>query len=245
MTIGTIARPRGAAATRFRLTFHFAMALLMAAVTVYGFSQTFAQSLIRPAFAPPTILYVHALLFSSWIALYVLQTGLVAAREVRLHRRLGPAWLVIGAVMPVIGVLTAIAMRRFHFVTEHRPLPFLAVPLWDMLIFTPLFVLAVVWRRRPEFHRRLMFLATCNLMDAAFARLPLPDGYFHSGGFYAVMDCLVIAAIVRDLVVQGRVHIAYAVTLPIMIAGQSIAWFLWRHPPAAWLEICRTLVGVG
>jgi hypothetical protein len=221
------------------------MALIMVGDISYGFSQTIAENLIHPQVPPPSLLYLHAVVFSAWLALYVVQTGLVASGDLKMHRRLGLAWFAVGAAVPLVGVPTAIVMRRFHIIHDHSTLPFLAVPLWDMVLFASLFPLAALWRKRPEFHRRLMFLATCSLMDAGFARFPLPDAWFHAAWFYMAMGGLVIAAIAHDLIIQRRVHVVFAVAFPLMVVGEGLAWTLWRHPPAAWISICRALVGAG
>ncbi len=247
MTAETLARASGRAANRirFRFSFHLAMALIMAGVIVYGFSQTIDENLIHPLVPRPSLLYLHAAVFSAWLALYVGQTGLVASGNVRLHRRLGLAWIAVGTAVPLVGVPTAIVMTRFHIIHDQSDLPFLAIPLWDMVLFASLFLLAALQRHRPEFHRRLMFLATCSLMDAGFARFPLPDAWFHATWFYMAMDGLVLVAMARDLVIQRRVHVVFVVALPLMVVGQGLAWILWRHPPAAWISICRALVGAG
>ena len=158
---------------RFRITFNFMMALLMAAIVIYGFSHTIGANLIHPSIPRPRVLYAHAALFSAFMAIYVLQTALVASGNVKLHQRLGPMWVVIAAAMPVLGITTGIVMRRFDVIHFNDYATFIAVILWDMLAFSALFLLAVLWRRRPEYHRRLMFLATCGLMDAGFSRFPL------------------------------------------------------------------------
>jgi hypothetical protein len=167
------ATPSSATRTRFRITINFAMALLMAAIVIYGFSQTIGANLIHPNIPRPNVLYVHAALFAAFMAIYVLQTALVASHNVALHRRLGIVWIAVGAAMPVIGVATGIVMRRFDVVHFHDYATFIAVILWDMLAFSTLFLLAILWRKRPEYHRRFMFLATCGLMEAAFSRFPL------------------------------------------------------------------------
>ncbi len=234
-----------AASIRFRASFHFAMALLMAMVVVYGFSQTFIENLIHPPIPRPAVLYVHATVFSAWMALYVLQTGLVACGNVPLHRRLGLVWIAIGGALPVVGVATGIVMRRFRFIHDHEPLSFFAISLTDMVLFAAFFVLAVRWRKRPEFHKRLMLLATCCLLDAAFMRFPVPDAWFVTGWFYAAVDVLVLLAVARDLIVGRRIHVVYAAGLIVMVVGQFFAWSLWRHPPEFWVTICRGLTGVG
>jgi hypothetical protein len=88
-------------------------------------------------------------------------------------------------------------------------------------------------------------MATCGLLDAAFMRFPVPDAWFETGWFYAALDALVLIAIGRDLIIERRVHPAYAIGLTGMMAGQLIAWSLWQHPPALWMSLCRALVGVG
>jgi hypothetical protein len=157
---------------RFRLTFSFVMALLMAAITIYGFSQTTGDNLIHPSIPRPRLLYMHAVVMGTWLSIYILQTGLVASWNVKLHQQLGPIWIAVGAALPIIGVATGIVMRRFDIIHYHESASFIAVILWDMVAFSTLLLLAVLWRKRPEFHRRLMFLATCGLMDAGFGRFP-------------------------------------------------------------------------
>jgi hypothetical protein len=95
---------------------------------------------------------------------------------VRGHRNLGwfGAWL--GTAMVLLGSTTAIAMARFDTYQLHQPGSdaFLIVPLFDMLAFGVCFALAVSWRKKPELHRRPIFVATCVLLDAAFGRIGSP-----------------------------------------------------------------------
>jgi hypothetical protein len=229
------------------------MALLMAAIVIYGFSHTIGANLIHPSIPRPRVLYVHAALFSAFMAIYVLQTALVASGNVKLHQHLGPIWVVIAAAMPVLGIATGIVMRRFDIIHFNDYASFIAVILWDMLAFSALFLLAVLWRRRPEYHRRLMFLATCGLMDAGFSRFPLvalppgsaPNFWLDFLGLYVGVIVLMLMAISRDLIVQRRVHVVYRVAAPLIVAGQLLAVALSDVPPAFWTTLSRRLVGVG
>lgn len=244
------ARDRGAAgggrARPRRGGFYLVMALIMAAAVFGGFSQTIGDGLIHPKVAPPTILYLHAALFTTWMLLFVTQTALVRAGNVALHRRLGLLGLVVGSVMPFVGVATAIAMRRFDILHFGAKLPFAAIPLFDMVMFTPCFGLAMLWRRqRPEHHRRLMFLATCSLIGAGLGRFPVPDAWFLAGWFDYGIDALIVAAMVRDRVAVGRISPVFVFGLPFFILVQATAYLLWRHPPAAWLAVLHAIVGVG
>jgi len=252
-TVLTSATTGSANRIHFRMSFHFVMALLMAVVVIYGFSHTIGDNLIHPSIPRPRVLYVHAALFSAFLAIYILQTGLVASGNIKLHQRLGPIWVVIGAAMPVLGIATGIVMRRFDIIHFNDYATFIAVILWDMVAFSTLFLLAVLWRKRPEYHRRFMFLATCGLMDAGFGRFPLiglpatlvPNFWADFRGLYLGVIALMLIAMTRDLIVQRRVHIVYRVAVPLIVAGQLVAVALSDVPPAFWTTLSRRLVGVG
>jgi fumarate reductase subunit C len=252
-TVATEATPSSTNRIRFRFTFNFGMALLMAAIVTYGFSQTIGDNLIHPSIPRPRLLYVHAVVMGTWLSIYILQTGLVASRNVKLHQRLGLIWITVGVVLPPIGVATGILMRRFDVIHFHDYVTFISVILWDMVAFSTLFLLAVLWRKRPEYHRRFMFLATCGLMNAGFARLPLiglpplgsgPNFWADFRAFYAGVIVLILIAITRDLIVQRRVHIVYRVAVPLIVAGQVLAVALSDLPPAFWTTLSHRIVGV-
>ena len=202
--------------------FYFFMSLLIAAVVIYGFSHTVDQNLIHATPARPWLLWVHGTLFSAWAAFFILQSALVRTRNVSVHRMLGWFGAVLASAMTLVGVATAIVMRRFDMKFEPAdvagPAAFLIVPFFDITCFTVLFWLAVNWRRKPELHRRLMLIATCVLTAAAWGRLP--NQTFAYVWFYSGVDALILLGVVRDLVVIKRVHRVYWYALPVLIAGQ-------------------------
>ncbi len=83
--------------------------------------------------------------------------------------------------------------------------------------------LAILWRKRPEFHRRLIFIATCVLMDAAFGRF---DFLFNNNLFIPCIDLLILLGVARDLFVDKRVHKVYLYALPLLIVGQSLSLYM-------------------
>src|SRR5215831_19347143 len=93
--------------------FHIGMSLAVAATVFAGFSRTW---FLRPYFAQvqPLIplLVVHGIIFSSWIALFVTQTSLVAARRTRTHISLGVAGGVLACVLVIVGSVTAIIRSK-------------------------------------------------------------------------------------------------------------------------------------
>ena len=207
--------------------FYFCMSLLIAAIVVYGFSHTIDRHLIHPRLQPPFILNVHVAIFSGWVVFFILQSALVRMNNVRLHRLLGWFGVALGTAIPVLGISTAIIMARFHILHFHSTddASGLMVSFFDMTAFTIPFALAIYWRRKPEFHRRLILIASCALTSAAFARFPaylIPPGY---GLFYAGVDLLILLGLARDLIVNRRVHQVYLYTLPCFVLGQLIVLF--------------------
>ena len=225
--------------------FYLAAALTVLVVVVYGFSQTVGDSLIHPKIGRPPILYVHAAVMSAWVILFIAQVALVRLKRTRWHRRLGLAGLALGAAIPIVGAPTAIVMRRFDIDHLHDTLPFIAVPFGDLVMFLGFFVPAALLRRRPEWHRRLMFLATCVLINAGLGRFPLPDAWFNAGWMYFGIDALALTGAAADLFTRSRLHPVYLIGLPLLAACQLGVWLLWHDPPAAWLALMRSMVGAG
>lgn len=225
--------------------FYFAMALLIAVAVPLGFSFTVNGNLFHPehpAIARPAILYVHGALFIAWIALFVVQTGLVRSRNVQLHRRVGAWGVVLGIAMIVVGAATAIIMRKYRLAHDHTETPaFLSIPFNDLSEFAVAFTLAIAWRRSREFHRRLMLLAAIALTGAAFARLPLPIMQI-PWFWYSFTDGLLLICVLRDLLVFRRIHPVFLYGVPLFLIGEYGAAYLFLHPPALWLSVSRALV---
>lgn len=233
------------AAGRYRLLekyFYFAMSLLIAAIVVAGFSRTVNQNLFHPAVPRPILLWIHGAAFTLWIVFYILQSALVRVRKVKWHRLLGWFGVGLAAIMVPLGVSVAIIMGRFDKHVLHIPETdtFLSVPFGDMIIFTVLVGLAIYWRRKPEYHRRLLFLGTCALLDAAFGRF---DYLFSHSLFFIAVDAVILLGVARDLLVNRRIHIVYRVALPSLVVLQVLMVYLWRGAPAWWLHFGQSLLG--
>lgn len=219
--------------------FYFFMSLLIAVVVVYGFSFTVEKNLFHPAVPRPFLLYVHAAVFTTWLGFFVLQTALVRTRNVRVHRRLGWFGAALAGAMVVLGISTAIIMGRFNRLQLHSTDVdwALMIPLFDMLCFGTTLGLAILWRKKPEYHRRLMLVATCALTAASFGRL-LPVQYFYAG-----VDLLIVLGVVRDLIVNGRAHRVYLYVLPLFVAGQTVVIYTIVHELTYWQKIAHAILG--
>jgi hypothetical protein len=233
------------AAGRYRLLdkyFYFAMSLLIAAIVVAGFSQTVNQNLFHPAVPRPFLLWIHAAAFTLWVVFFILQSALVRVRKVKVHRLLGWFGVGLAAIMVPLGFTIAIIMGRFDKHVMHLPDAdtFLIVPFGDMAVFTILVSLAIYWRRKPEYHRRLLFLGTCALLDAPFGRFEYLST--HTLYFFA-LDAVILLGVARDLHVNRRVHIVYRVVLPSLVVLQVMMIYLYRGAPAWWSSVGQSLLG--
>jgi hypothetical protein len=240
---------RGRLAGWLRQNFYFAMALLIVAIAVYGFSHTFAPKLLDQPYPRPWILYVHATLVPLWLLLFLTQTALVRSRNVKLHRRIGTFGLVLGTIMPIVALVTAVTMDRLHIAHAEQndffP-PFLIVHINDTTAFLTLFGLAAILRKNRELHSRLMFVATCLLTDAGFARFPafiFPRFAITLGIAYAGVDALILCGVARDWFVDKSVHAVYRYALPSLVIGQVITTALFATAPSWWLSISHALIG--
>ena len=220
------------------------MALLIAAVVVYGFGRRMDQRLIHPAIPRPFVLYIHAAVFSAWVLFLVGQTVLVRTHNVRLHRRIGVFGAVFGAVVAVLGIWTAIAMSSFNTVVLHRNDAALALlrSFYDIAAFVILFALAVYLRKKPEFHRRLTLVAVWALTDPAFSRFP--DLPIHLGAYqdYGCLNLLLVLGAARDLVVNRSVHRVYLYVLPAFVVCQVIVVEAIRSHSPLWLRIAHAIL---
>jgi hypothetical protein len=172
----------------------------------------------------------------------MLQSALVRTRNVRVHRLVGWFGLALGISMIVVGVSTALTMARFNIVQLHSQNARwrLIVPLFDMVCFTPTLLLAIYWRRKPQLHRRLIFIATCGLTAAAWARFP--ESILPHYMLYAGTDLLILLGVTRDLIVDRQIHAVYLYVLPFFVVGQSIVVYTRWHELHYWLRVADFLL---
>jgi uncharacterized membrane protein YozB (DUF420 family) len=211
-----------------------------------GFSRSFFLRPLFPDWPSPSvgIFYVHGAAFAAWIVLLVVQTSLVAGGRTSLHRTIGPLGAVLAATMVVLGTVAALtaAQRATGFVgIPVPPLQFLAVPLFDMALFATFTALAIARRRDAQSHKRLMLLATVNLMTAAIARWPM-IGALGPPAYFGLTDLFIVALAVWDFRTRGRLH---PVTLwggLLILISQPLRLIV--SGTAAWLAFAKFATGL-
>ncbi len=241
MTVGVATRSSPAPAlARYDRLFYTGMATAIALVVLVGFAPTYY---LRPRFFSeglPLYLHVHGAVFSAWVVLLVAQTALVAARKTPLHRSVGWVGAGLAALVAAVGVTAAILSGRQNIEAgfDDPARVFLTVPLFSMTVFVALVAAAVAVRARPQTHKRLMLLATINLLDAPIARWPGTPGLT---AVYVLVDLFIVAGILYDLATRRRVDPAYLWGGALVVGGQVLREIV--GPTAAWHAIARALIG--
>lgn len=211
-------------------------AAMAALITVFvGFAPSFY---LRSPTKPGLSLRVasHGVLFSSWILLFLAQTGLVATRRVELHRRLGLVAAIVAATMVATGPLMALALAR-RGQPGRDPLGFMFVILVDLFFFAMFVGAGIYFRRRPEIHKHCMLLATISMLPPSISRWPIAVRY--PVVIFAVILLFVGSAVAYDLWTRRRIHpvtlwggLGLVASGPIRLAiAASATW----HHIARWL----------
>jgi hypothetical protein len=245
-TIASSPRPLASLAPRDR-KFYTGMAIVMLLTALVGFSRTYFLGLISgrattvTGRVPNATVHLHALLFMSWLALFIVQTSLVATRRVKMHRKLGYFGVALAAAMIVVGGRTAVEAARLGAVPPGaNPWNFIAIPFGDIVTFAGFFLAAVLWRNDKEKHKRLMILASACLMAAPLVRFP---GVLRVGALaaYGLMLLFPIGAAVYDRWSRGRVHPVYWWGLALIVLGVATRVALLGSP--AWRHAMQSLFG--
>jgi hypothetical protein len=228
MAVSSWQRDRGTA-------FYTAMACVAAAAVAIGFSTTYFLPVAGARFAGPWIAHVHGLLFIAWIALLLVQASLIRRRNPRLHRRLGVAALPLALAMAASGVGVGLYAVHRDLAAGVGDFAYSQLPgvLTAMTILLG-FVAAAIWlRKRPDWHKRMVLLATIAILWPAWFRfrhlmpwLPRPDILLA----VVVSDSLIVVGMIRDRLKFGRVHPAWLLFGLPLIAEHVLEVLLFDAP---------------
>lgn len=95
----------------------YTWAVVAAALIVFaGFARTYYLRMLFGKPALPWLLHVHGALMTAWFVLFFVQTSLISAHRVDLHKRLGIFGGVLASTMVAVGIVVATraAARDVH-----------------------------------------------------------------------------------------------------------------------------------
>jgi hypothetical protein len=205
--------------------FYSGMAILLCVCVYIGFSPTYFQAGIMRAPLPSPILHIHGAVFTLWMLLFVVQAALISARRIKWHRSFGTVAFCLPPIMIVLGVIAAIdALHRGVKIGPLDPAVSAAIPLIGIVGFT--IVIYASWRarRRPDAHKRLILVATMDLVAAAFGRFPWARiGLPPAAGAVTGLGILLLILIVYELVSIRRIHRSTMWAAPFVFASVALA----------------------
>jgi hypothetical protein len=226
-----------------RNRFPVVAAVALSAVIFAGFARTYYLKFLFEAPPLSAVAQLHGLLATAWLVLHYTQARLVAAHRVDIHMRLGVVAACVGYLCALQALHLGITgVAAGHGPPGRDPLQFLSVPIGTTFMFTSLLTAALALRRKREWHKRLMFLATLALIVPAMGRFdPLlvprgvPRGLLALGATIA----FVAWAWWNDWRRLRRVHPAYVYAGLLLIVSlplrRAIGFMDWWRPIAEWI----------
>jgi hypothetical protein len=160
MTVPATAAPRATIRT-FRPSFSFWLILTMCFFVFGGFGMhSFVPALQGNFPSAPPVVHLHGVVFIAWMILLLVQSALVCAGNVRLHRTLGTWGIAQGTTTILIGLMMQlVASGRGYFAERPAGTDGLYLGLLAFFGFALLFTLAIRNRTRPDIHRPLILFA--------------------------------------------------------------------------------------
>jgi hypothetical protein len=236
--------------------FHLWMAGLFLLIAFGGFYPTYWAKIASGTFHQPPIVHIHGMLLFTWTVFYFMQTALVAAGRTPAHRNWGMVGVSLFSVLVSVIIVTKVTLMRIDelrgFGIETRR--FAAVVFGALPLMIGLFAFAIANVRRPEIHKRIMFVLMAGMMTPAVARLFLtflaPPGAADSPPppFVSIPPAIVgvlcvVAAMIYDWRTIGRPHRVYVYGIILLIV-QPIAAVLVANTEW-WMAVASSIERLG
>ena len=231
--------------------FFVGIALAMLVVVALGFSRSFY---VRPVFTDkplPAHLITHGVVMTAWYLLFVAQAALVYFRRTDLHRTLGVCAVVVAGAVVATAIQVQLnvvpRMISLGMVSSEEDLTraagFALSSMSSLVPFVVLVTLALLYRRRTDIHKRLMFWAFVWTIGPAFAEgRPLGqmlDPLVQPQLQFFPADLIWLAALVAyDWKMQRRIHPATWIGFALLAFYALFAqeWIASLEPLQEWLK---------
>lgn len=192
-------------------------------LSLWGFSDNLFWKVDQPSNSDPKFV-IHGLFCLAWMVAFFVQSTLIRKGDVRTHRKVG-TWGLIAALGVAISTI-------YIFVVVWRGWDTMAIYIQANRILLPsyavLLMLAYRYRSRPDWHKRLVCIATLFMLEPVLSRAFDPidpwlldytdeqvDGWWWIF-FLVTWNGLVLSLFAYDWSTLRRIH-------PVTIAG--VAWF--------------------
>ncbi|MES1199542.1 MAG: hypothetical protein ABUS48_06145 [Pseudomonadota bacterium] len=230
--------------------FYVGLAAACVLMAFGGFAPTYWLQLPAGTFVGPPLLHVHGVLFSTWTLFLLSQAILAANGRMEHHRAWGVVGVSLATAMVFIGLTVATeGLARDLDQYGDRARAHYILPVASIALFSAYFIVAIANVSRPDIHKRLIFLATFALLQAAMARvffvLATGGGPGMRPGLgppppvtlaivpSLIVELLIVAGIIYDWRTRGRPHPvwlwgALVTTAVVLLRGPISETGAWR-----------------
>ena len=197
-----------------RSRYFLAAACIALAVVLIGFWKTFILPSFQGTFTAPPVIYIHGAFLFAWTVFLVFQSMLIRRKNLKLHRKIGWAGpiLMLGVAISTMAAGIYVLKRDFSGQGQLAVSNFLPTFTTTPLIFVILVTAGIIYRRRPEIHKRLMLLAMISIIWAAFGRFrhyfpPFEQSMLVFQGI--IPTSMVFVVMLWEKFTKGRIHPVY------------------------------------
>ncbi len=197
--------------SRSKFTFFTAIALLGIIAILVGFLKTFIIPILSGTKTWPMAIYAHTFFVFGWVLLFLTQSLLIQNRNYKTHIFIGRwgAFIALGAAISIIPAALYQVERELKEGLGQTAISPIVGSLASATMFLSLVTLAIVYRKRPQIHKRLMLLATILLIWPAWFRwrhyfpsVERPEIWFAG----VLANSLIIVAFIWDWLGNKRIH---------------------------------------
>lgn len=166
----------------------------------------------------PFYLTIHAMILTMWFVGQVMQSGLIHAGRQKMHRTLGVIGAGFAAGVVITGIVATVMAiphaEDFGIEPRARLDVLVASNTFNLLVFATLVSLALRYRLKPQYHKRLMLIASISIIGPAVSPLralgkflgTLLPGSISIPVPLLFWMLLIATIILYDLTISRRIH---------------------------------------
>lgn len=218
------------------------ISLLLMAIILKGFGPSFFfrdGTSTSGGFGPeglPIYLIIHGVVMSTWMALLVIQTGLVQTKNTKAHMTLGWFGLAVALLVIPTGIM---AMNGFgpRLLALGVPPPVLReglsllfwIDVFSLILFPSLIAAAIYYRKNSAWHKRLILFAAFTILTPALGRMTAQLAPTHSFGEinwplnWVIFSFIMLTVPLYDFRLQKNVHKATIIGFTAVAIGMLLA----------------------
>ena len=216
--------------------------VVILAILVVGFWKSYFSRF--PVFDSLTYVHhTHTLLLMLWFAMLIVQPILIYQKRLDLHRLFGKFSYVLVPLLvwSMVAAMQTQYLRNMPRIPEAQNLAFLYLPVSALIPFVTLYVLAIIYRKKPAPHMRYMIASAVALLGPGVGRINFGITDFNTAVMFAFALCDVfLVGLLAYEYIRGKNYRPYLIALLICVMFHNA--FPWVPNSAGWQWLAR---GVG